>query len=187
MHMPWRCNFSKTALHEGAPGLRSLSISGFTFGLDSPLLCKLTSLDLSINRWDGQALDRLWPTELLHALRNMPQLRSLRLNKSFEPLPVFASPQTVAVTLPVLTHLHFQAEEMPDMKILQYLTLPSIKYIDLKCDEVGDPVEIPYIVPIVHALLPPHDSSTTQTALMLEAGTSDDGTPKSRAIFKLKV
>ncbi|KAG9222427.1 hypothetical protein CCMSSC00406_0002762 [Pleurotus cornucopiae] len=182
-----RCHFSTTALHEGVPSLKYLSISGFGFELDSPLLSNLTDLNMSFHDLDGppEYADRFAPDELLDALKSMPHLRSLDLCNALEPgFPSYRTP--VAITLPVLRRLRFHVEYMLDLDILKYFTLPSIKHIDLQCGQLANSTNINTIIPSIHALLPPHDSSLTRTTLAIKAGSYEGGN-MSRLTFKLKV
>ncbi|KAG9222428.1 hypothetical protein CCMSSC00406_0002763 [Pleurotus cornucopiae] len=182
-----RCSFSATTLHEGIPSLKYLSISGFGFELDSPLLSNLTDLNMSFHESDGppQFAARFAPDELLRALRSMPRLLSLDFYDVLEPgSPIFRSP--VALILPVLRRLKFHVEPMLDFDILRYLTLPAIQHIDLQCGRVAEPTDIATVVPIIRALLPPHDSSLTQTTVLIEA-SRHDGKPQSRPELKVKM
>ncbi|KAF4573274.1 hypothetical protein EYR36_007785 [Pleurotus pulmonarius] len=178
-----QCRFSSTALHEGVPSLQSLSISGFIIHLDSPLLCNLTSLDLWVEHAPYTVgLDRHLPSEFLRALQGMPRLSSLHINYALEPDWPLDHP--IAVTLPVLSDLQFRVESIPDLKILQYMAIPSIEHITLGCDEIAECEDLAITTPHIHALLPPYDPSLGQIILMVRA-SHHQGQNESRITIKI--
>ncbi|KAG9222437.1 hypothetical protein CCMSSC00406_0002772 [Pleurotus cornucopiae] len=107
----------------------------------------------------------------------MPRLHSLHINYALEPSWPLNHP--VTVTLPVLYDLQVQVEYMYDLKILQYMNLPSIKRIALGCDELAGPEDIAITVRHIHALLPPHE-----TTFIVKACRHEDQ-PASRTVLKL--
>ncbi|KAF4573289.1 hypothetical protein EYR36_007800 [Pleurotus pulmonarius] len=182
-----RCAFSATALHEGVPSLKYLSISSFGFELDSPLLTNLTDLNMSFHEVDGphQFAARFTEDELMDALKNMPRLCSLDLYNVLEPgFAPFDDP--VDVTLPDLRQLRLHVESMLDFDVLRYFTLPAIQHIDLQCGQIAEPADTISIVPIIDAVLPSHDPSITHTTILIEA-SNYEGKPKSRPQLKLKI
>lgn len=190
---PWdnaRCCFSTSALYDSAPALRKLHIFGFSFELDPRFLSNLTHLNLSFcgNGRILEDMDRFSPYELLVALQGMPHLQKLTLGAVLEPeyeIPTLED--GVGVNLLGLTYLEFDVEFMLDFQILHYLAFPSIKSIVLRCDEVADPADISVITPILHGLLPPHDSSLTHTAVVIESSSSKlYSKPESRTTIKLE-
>lgn len=142
---------------------------------------------MSFHEIDGppQYAARFTPYELLDALTNMPRLLSLDLYNALEPdFPPFDD--AVDVTLPDLRRLRLHLESMLDFDILQYFTLPAIQHIDLQCGQVAEPADTISVVPIINAILPSHDSSLTQTSVLVEA-SNHKGKPKSRPQLKLKI
>ncbi|KAF9502287.1 hypothetical protein BDN71DRAFT_1425984 [Pleurotus eryngii] len=127
-------------------------------------------------------LDRISPTEILCTLQGMPRLCSLNIGYALEPCLPLDHP--VAVTLPVLSDVQVRVEYMLDLRILQRMTLPSVKRIALSRDEIGEYEDIAVITPHIHALLPPHDPSRSQITLMAKA-SHHEGRPESRTTVKL--
>lgn len=162
-----RYHFNRTAPRD-APSLRSLNIAGCVFELSHPFFSNLTQL--SIRYYDDGLLylkDRLTPTELLHALRSMPRLQDMHLSDALD-LDGTLPYNEGNVVLPLLSSLRLQAGEgTMGFEFLQYLNLPAIKKATIDCCFPASPRGMSIVAPIVHALLPPHDSSLLQSTFMI--------------------